>query len=71
VAGDRPNILFLMADQLTASVLPFHGGPADAPHIERLGEEGVVFDAAYCTTPLCAPSRASLLAGTLPSVLGT
>jgi choline-sulfatase len=71
VAGDRPNILFVMADQLTASVLPFHGGPADAPNIEPLGEEGVVFDAAYCTTPLCAPSRASLLAGRLPSVLGT
>jgi len=71
VAGDRPNILFVMADQLTASVLPFYGGPADAPNIEPLGEEGVVFDAAYCTTPLCAPSRASLLAGRLPSVLGT
>jgi choline-sulfatase len=71
VAGDRPNILFVMADQLTASVLPFHGGPADAPHIERLGEEGVIFDAAYCATPLCAPSRASLLTGRLPSELGT
>ena len=71
MAGDRPNILFVMADQLTASALPFHGGPADAPHIERLGEEGVVFDAAYCTTPLCAPSRASLLTGRLPSELGT
>jgi choline-sulfatase len=71
VAGERPNILFVMADQLTASVLPFHGGPADAPHIERLGEEGVIFDAAYCATPLCAPSRAVLLAGKLPSELGT
>ena len=60
-----------MADQLTASVLPFHGGPVDAPHLERLAEEGVVFDAAYCTTPLCAPSRASLLTGRLPSDLGT
>lgn len=70
MAGDRPNLLFVMADQLTASVLPFHGGPAEAPHLERLGEEGVVFDAAYCTTPLCAPSRASLLSGRLPSELG-
>ena len=71
MAGDRPNILFVMADQLTASVLPFHGGPVDAPHIERLADEGVVFDAAYCTTPLCAPSRASLLSGKLPSELRT
>ncbi len=67
----RPNILLVMADQLTASVLPVYGGPADAPTVERLGAEGVVFDRAYCNTPLCAPSRASLLAGRLPSSIGT
>jgi choline-sulfatase len=67
----RPNLLVVMADQLTAGVLPFHGGPVDAPNLEQLAGEGVVFDAAYCTTPLCAPSRASLLAGRLPSALGT
>ena len=66
----RPNILFVMADQLTASALPFHGGPADAPTLERLAAEGVVFDSAYCSFPLCAPSRASLLTGRLPSRLG-
>jgi choline-sulfatase len=66
----RPNILFVMADQLTASALPFHGGPADAPTLERLAAEGVVFERAYCTFPLCAPSRASLLTGRLASELG-
>ena len=66
----RPNILFVMADQLTASALPFHGGPADAPTLEQLADEGVVFDSAYCSFPLCAPSRASLLTGRLPSRLG-
>jgi choline-sulfatase len=71
VAERRPNILFVMADQLTASALPFHVGPADAPHLEQLAAEGVVFDSAYCTMPLCAPSRASLLTGRLPSALGT
>jgi len=60
-----------MADQLTAGVLPFHGGPVDAPHLERLAGEGVVFEQAYCTSPLCAPSRASLLTGLPPSALGT
>jgi choline-sulfatase len=66
----RPNILFVMADQLTASVLPFHGGPADAPTLEGLAAEGVVFESAYCSFPLCAPSRASLLTGRLASELG-
>jgi choline-sulfatase len=60
-----------MADQLTASVLPFHGGPVEAPRLEQLAGEGVVFEHAYCTAPLCAPSRASLLTGQLPSALGT
>jgi choline-sulfatase len=60
-------MLFVMADQLTASVLPFHGGPVDAPALEQLAGEGVVFDSAYCTYPLCAPSRASLLTGRLAS----
>ena len=59
-----------MADQLTASALPFHGGPAEAPTLERLAAEGVVFEHAYCTFPLCAPSRASLLTGRLASELG-
>jgi choline-sulfatase len=71
VTDTRPNILFVMADQLTAGVLPFYGGPVAAPHLERLADDGVVFDRAYCNTPLCAPSRASLLAGALPSALGT
>jgi choline-sulfatase len=71
VAASRPNLLFLMADQLTASMLPFHGGPAKAPHLETLAREGAVFTSAYCSTPLCAPSRASLLTGRLPSDLGT
>jgi choline-sulfatase len=66
----RPNILFVMADQLTASALPFHGGPADAPVLEELSSEGVVFDSAYCSSPLCAPSRASLLTGRLASRMG-
>src|ERR1700757_2570383 len=59
-----------MADQLTASALPFHGGPAEAPVLEQLASEGVVFDSAYCSFPLCAPSRASLLTGRLASRLG-
>jgi choline-sulfatase len=70
VPDRRPNVLFVMADQLTASALPFHGGPVDAPHLERLAGEGVVFDSAYCSFPLCAPSRASLLTGRLASALG-
>ena len=41
----KPNILFIMADQLAARWLPIHGHPlAKAPNLERLAREGVVFD---------------------------
>ncbi|WP_284892040.1 choline-sulfatase [Cobetia amphilecti] len=67
----QPNILFLMADQMTASCLPFYGHPlVKTPHLSRLANQGVVFDAAYCNSPLCAPSRFTLMTGQLPSRIG-
>lgn len=67
----RPNILLLMADQLSASWLPPYGHDVvQAPHISALAAEGVVFESAYCASPLCAPSRAALLTGRLPSRTG-
>ena len=45
----RPNILLLMADQLAAQWLPAYGHDiVQAPHLDRLAREGVVFESAYC-----------------------
>src|SRR5918995_95913 len=67
----QPNILLIMADQLTAFALPSYGHPVvSAPHITALAEEGVLFENAYCNSPLCAPSRASMVTGRLPSRIG-
>src|SRR5579875_2794897 len=60
-----------LADQLTAGALPAYGNRvAKTPNLDRLAREGVVFDAAYCNSPLCAPSRAILMTGRLPSATG-
>ena len=60
-----------MADQLTARALRTYGGTvARTPHIDALVQDGVVFDAFYCNSPLCAPSRFSFLSGQLPSKIG-
>jgi choline-sulfatase len=68
---ERPNILLLMADQLAAAHLPAYGNDVvHAPRIAALASEGVVFESAYCASPLCAPSRFSLLAGRRPSHIG-
>ncbi len=67
----RPNILIVQADQMAAAFLPFYGHPVvRAPHMTALAEAGVVFDRAYCNSPLCAPSRFSMLSGRLPSEIG-
>ncbi len=64
----RPNFLILMADQLVPGALPFHGNTVtQAPAMTELAESGVVFDSAYTPSPLCAPARASLMTGLLPS----
>ncbi len=69
--SNRPNFLLLMADQLTARALRAYGNPVcRTPHIDRLAESGVVFDSFYCNSPLCAPSRFSLLSGRQVSAIG-
>lgn len=62
-----PNILVLMVDQLTGTLLP--DGPEaflHAPNLARLAARSVRFANAYCPSPLCAPSRAAVMTGRLP-----
>jgi choline-sulfatase len=67
----QPNILIVMADQLTPGALAMYGNRVTrTPHLDRLAAEGVVFESAYCNSPLCAPARYSLLTGQLPSAHG-
>jgi choline-sulfatase len=69
--SQQPNILLVVADQLAARALPMYGNPVVlAPNLARLGEEGLVFERALCASPLCVPSRASLMTGLLPSRTG-
>ncbi|KAH8689387.1 putative choline sulfatase [Talaromyces proteolyticus] len=72
MAAKKPNILYIMADQMAAPLLSFHD-PASrikTPNLQRLADEGVTFDNAYCNSPLCAPSRFVMVTGQLPSKIG-
>ena len=71
MSQDRPNLLVVMYDQLTPGALGCYGNPVtQAPTIDRLAAEGVVFDAAYTNSPLCTPARYCMMTGQLPSATG-
>ena len=64
--SQQPNILVVMVDQLAPQFLPDYGHHVvKTPNISRLAARGTVFDNAYTSSPLCAPARASFLAGML------
>jgi choline-sulfatase len=68
MTAKAPNILIVMADQMAPAFLPIYGHPLTrTPNMQALAESGVVFDSAYCASPLCSPSRASFMSGSLPS----
>ena len=62
--SDRPNLLFIMPDQLRADFLSRHGADfIDTPHIDSLADEGVYYPNAYSPSPVCVPARCVLLTG--------
>jgi N-acetylglucosamine-6-sulfatase len=63
-AAERPNLVFILLDDLRWDDLGCAGHPfVQTPHIDRIAREGVLFRNAFATTPLCSPSRASFLTG--------
>jgi arylsulfatase A-like enzyme len=64
VAADRPNVLFILCDDLRPDGIGCLGSKhVKTPHIDALAARGVKYRNAFCTTSLCSPSRASLLTG--------
>ena len=60
----RPNVLLLMSDEHKRSCMGAYGDTvARTPHLDRLAGQSVRFTEAYCTNPVCTPSRASLMTG--------
>jgi arylsulfatase A-like enzyme len=65
-----PNILWIMADQFRADCLGCLGHPAaQTPNLDRLAAEGILFENAFCQSPVCMASRGSLFTGRYPSTI--
>lgn len=63
----RPNLLFLFSDQHARRIAGCYGdAAAPSARLDALAREGVAFDNAYCPSPLCVPSRMSMLTGRHP-----
>lgn len=67
----KPDILFLMPDQMRGDCLSVLGHPAvRTPRLDKLAKEGALFRRAYSTCPSCIPARAALLTGLFPATSG-
>ncbi len=68
----RPNVLFIISDDLTATALSCYKNTAcHTPNVDKLASQGTRYTRAYCQFPICGPSRASIMFGYYPSATET
>lgn len=70
----QPNIIYIMSDDHAAHAIGAYGGRLaeldPTPNIDRLAEEGILFENAFCTNSICSPSRACVITGQYPHTNG-
>ncbi len=68
--AEKPNVLFIISDDLTATALSCYGNKVcKTPNIDRLASQGTRFTKAYCQGTYCGPSRASFMSGYYPHAI--
>lgn len=69
--GARPNVLIILTDQQSNDILSASGNPnLKTPAMDRIAANGVYFRQSYCTSPVCGPSRSSIITGRMPHETG-
>lgn len=68
--NNKPNILLITADQMRADAIGIVNNLVVTPNLDKIAKDGTQFTRAYCTSPVCTPSRASILTGRYPHCNG-
>ena len=69
--GTRPNIIFILADDMGWADLPVYGNAFnEAPNLTQMAANGIRFTNAYAACPVCSPTRASIMSGQYPARVG-
>lgn len=71
VNGQRPNILWIVAEDIGPDLSFYGDGIAKTPNLDLLASEGIVFENVFATVGVCAPSRSSIITGMYPTTIGT
>jgi N-sulfoglucosamine sulfohydrolase len=71
VAAQRPNVVWLSVEDMSPWIGPYGDATVPTPNLDRLAREGVVYDNAFATSPVCAPARSSLITGMFCTRIGT
>ena len=66
VGAERPNFVFIIADDCTYLDMEVYGGQAKTPHLNRLAGEGMQFSRCFQAAPMCSPTRHNLYTGIYP-----
>src|SRR5688500_20338609 len=68
--AERPNILWILIDDMSANFSCYGEKTIETPHVDRMALEGVRFAKAFTTAPVCSPSRSALITGMYQTSIG-
>lgn len=66
-----PNILWIVSEDNSPLIGAYGDSFATTPHLDQLATEGVLYENAFATAPVCAPARSTLITGVYPTAMGT
>ncbi len=71
IGQESPNFLWLVCEDQSLFFSMYGDSSANTPNIDQLAKDGIVYQNCYSPSPVCAPSRSSLITGMYPTTIGT